>query len=86
MRQAEKTLRETAQAFHEAIVAAKAAGFTVAWPHSAEGLPGIAISETGKASVIVQVAADVDPALAAKAGEAAQTAADKVMEKAAAKR
>lgn len=47
----ETAVREAATALHEAIVAARRSGFVVAWPNYAEGLPGIAISETAKATV-----------------------------------
>lgn len=82
MKSKEKAVREAADALQSAIAAAKADGFVIDWPRSPEGLSAIAISETGKASVTVGVnTRDVDPALAAKAGEAAQAAADKVIEK-----
>ena len=44
----EKAVRDAAVALFDAIGAARKAGFVVAWPHSAEGLPAIAISETAK--------------------------------------
>lgn len=50
MKTAEKAVRDAAAALHEAIATAKKAGLVVAWPHRAEGLTSIAISETAKAA------------------------------------
>lgn len=41
-------VREAAAALKAAIGAAKGAGFVVVWPYNAEGLDGIAVSETAK--------------------------------------
>lgn len=79
MKTAEKAVREAAAALHDAIAEAKKAGLVVAWPHRAEGLTSIAISETAKATGSVKVVADpVDPA-APKVVAAAQKAADKAL-------
>lgn len=49
MKNAEKAVRDAAKGLHDAIAAAKKDGLAVAWPHRADGLLAIAISETGKA-------------------------------------
>lgn len=46
----EKAVRDAAQALHDAIVAATAAGFQVAYPRRAEDLSAIAVSEPKAAS------------------------------------
>jgi len=83
----EDAIRKAAADLKAAIDDGRAAGLRVQWPHNPEGLAGIAISEVGKPRVTTQVdaAAPISPAVAAKASEAAQKAADKVVEKAAAK-
>ncbi len=48
MTTAETAVREAAILFHAALVRAKDAGLVVAWPHSAEDLPAIAISDSGR--------------------------------------
>lgn len=49
MKNAEKAVRDAAKDLHDAIATAKKDGLAVAWPHRADGLLSIAISETGKA-------------------------------------
>jgi hypothetical protein len=44
----EQAVRDAAAALHEAIVAARAGGYRVDYPSLAEGLSGIAVSETAK--------------------------------------
>jgi hypothetical protein len=80
----EKAVRDAATALHGAILDARKAGLHVRWPHTPEDLAAIAISETKKATVTTQVnnPDGVSPEVAAKAGVAAQKAADKVVEKA----
>lgn len=79
----EKAVRDAAEALRQAIDDATAAGLVVIWPRNADGLAGIAISETGKASVVVSTdTTRVDPETAAKAGAAAQKAANKVVDSA----
>ncbi len=81
---AEAAVRSAASALHDAIVKARGEGLSVAWPSRPEGLPAIAISETGKPKVSLTVQTDdIAPGVAAKAVVAAQKAADKVFEKAA---
>jgi hypothetical protein len=75
----EQAVRDAAAALSVAIIAAREAGYFVQWPSSPDGLAGIAISETRKAGLTVQVntpgvAADVTE----RAREAAQKAADGV--------
>jgi hypothetical protein len=43
----ESAVREAATNLFAAITAAENDGYRIAWPSSAAGLPGIAISETG---------------------------------------
>lgn len=45
MSNAERKVREAANALHDAIADARAAGLHVVWPRSVHGLPTIAISE-----------------------------------------
>lgn len=45
----ENKVRTSAQALHDAIVEARAAGYKVELPHQVDGLPSIAVSETGRA-------------------------------------
>lgn len=86
MRSKEQAVRDTAMALHTAILAARETGLSVQWPHRAEDLPAIAISETKKAAVtvVVNTSEAVSADVTAKAGVAAQKAADKVVDKAAA--
>lgn len=44
----ERAVRDAAQALHEAITNARNAGFRVHWPPSADALPAIGVSETGR--------------------------------------
>jgi hypothetical protein len=44
----EKAVRDAATALHGAIIEARAAGFRVDYPTLVDGLPTIAISQTGK--------------------------------------
>lgn len=83
----EDAIRKAAADLKTAIDEGRSAGLRVQWPHNPEGLAGIAVSEVGKPKVTTQVdaAAPVSPAVAAKANDAAQKAADKVVEKASAK-
>lgn len=78
----EDNIRSAAARLHDAIVAGRLDGLSVAWPSRVEDLRSIAISETGRAKVDVTVAADDDPNVAARAAGAAQKAADKVVDKA----
>lgn len=79
----EKRVRDTAAAFADAVIEAKKAGYSVSWPASPEIAQRVEISETGKGKVTTTVtAANVDPAVLAKAQTAAQNAADKVLDKA----
>lgn len=48
MKDHEGTVRKAAQKLHDAIAEAEAAGYRVLFPRNHGGLPGIAISETGK--------------------------------------
>jgi len=83
MNSKEKAVREAANALSIAIADARSSGLHVYWPHSPEGLTAIAISETKKTVVTVQVntSDDVSAEAIAKAGAAAQKAVDKVIEK-----
>jgi len=80
----EKTVRDAALAFRDAIAAARKAGYAVTYPPTVDGLGGIAISETGKVALTVAVHApeDVSAETTAKASAAAQKAADRVVDKA----
>lgn len=49
MKSKEQAVRDAAVAFKTAIDEAAAEGLHTQWPTNAEGLPSIAISETGKA-------------------------------------
>jgi hypothetical protein len=76
-------IRSAAQALARAIVDGRAAGFAVAWPSGPAGLEAIAVSETGRAKVDVTITTtELEPAVAARAGEAARKAADRTIEKA----
>ncbi len=80
---AERAIRSAAQALAEAIEEGRKSGLAVAWPSRSEGLPAIAISETGAARIAVTVQADtVDRKVVTRAADAAQKAADKVIDKA----
>lgn len=77
----EKAVRDAAEALRVAIANATDAGLVVIWPRDADGLERIAVSQTGKASVVMTTDATmVDAETAAKAGIAAQKAATKVVE------
>lgn len=79
----EKAVRDAAAALHDAIVAARKDGLHITWPSRPEDLPAIAVSEAKKPAVTVQVdTSAVDPEVAAKAGAAAQKAAERTVEKA----
>lgn len=75
-------VRAAAEKLHEAIIAARADGYHVEWPHRPEALPAIAVSETKKrvATVTVAAPAGTEPEAVAKAGVAAQRAADRVID------
>lgn len=63
----EKAVRDAAANLHKAISEATAAGYRIYWPGSADGLPGIAISETAKVKLAAPVVAPkVDPTPEAK--------------------
>lgn len=84
MTQIEKAVRDAAMALHDAIMAARKAGYRVDYPNQVEGLPGIPVSDTAKTHPhpIVHVSGgDVTPEVAAKATAAAQKAANKVVDK-----
>jgi hypothetical protein len=78
----EEKVRTAAAALQIAIADAAEDGFVVEWPRRFEDLAFIAISESGKgkASVILTAPAGSDAEALAKAGAAAQKAADKVLE------
>lgn len=62
MKNAEKAVRSAAKDLHDAIDAARKEGLAIAWPHRADGLLSIAISETGKAPVAKAETAAPKPA------------------------
>ena len=80
----EQAVRDAANALAIAIADARAEGLHIQWPHSPEGLAAIAVSEAKKPSVTMQVNSpgEVSAETLAKAGTAAQNAADKIIEKA----
>jgi hypothetical protein len=79
----ESAVRDAAAALHATIMEARGAGLVVTWPHRAEDLLAISVSETKKAAVTVAVdgPSDVPAETLAKASAAAQKAADRVVEK-----
>jgi hypothetical protein len=56
----EKAVRDAAEQLHAAIVAAEAIGLRVDFPRNAQGLPGIAISETKRFVAATEIAAFVE--------------------------
>lgn len=64
MSKPEQSVRAAAAALYSAIVTARAAGLFVQWPNRADDLPGIAISETKKATAaapVVEPVASAEP-------------------------
>lgn len=81
----EAAVRTAATNLHDAIFAARKAGYRVDWPGTVEGLTSIQVSETDKANAdatVTVVVKGVEPGSPehAKAEQAAQKAVDTVAE------